>query len=59
MCEYGTPKIIQSDNGMEFANQLISELMNLHGIEQQLITAYNLQANGLVERTNQEESADH
>jgi hypothetical protein len=44
---------------MEFANQLISELMNLHGIEQQLITAYNLQANGLVERTNQEESADH
>jgi transposase InsO family protein len=56
MCEYGTPKIVQSDNGSEFANQTIKALSELYGIEQQLITAYNPRSNGLVERTNKEVS---
>ena len=52
--EMGIPKICQSDNGPEFVNKLIKQLMKLYGIDQKLITAYNLQANGLVKRKNNE-----
>eukprot|EP00171_Calliarthron_tuberculosum_P008402 IDg8402t1 len=45
-------KIIQSDNGSEFVNQLISELVTLNGIEQRTISPYNPRANGAVERLN-------
>jgi transposase InsO family protein len=54
MSEYGTPKIIQSDNRSEFTNQMIGALAELYGIEQQLITAYNPRANRLVEQANKE-----
>ena len=53
-CEYGTPKILQSDNGTEFVNQLIQQLTELYGIDHRLITAYHPRANGLVERQNKE-----
>ena len=56
ICEYGTPKIIQSDNGTEFINQLIQQLFQTFGIDHRLITAYHPRANGLVERTNKEAS---
>jgi len=55
-CEYGTPRIIQSDNGTEFVNQLMQQLMKTYAIDHRLITAYHPRANGLVERTNKEAS---
>ena len=55
-CEYGTPKIIQSDNGTEFVNQLLRQLLMTFGVEHRLITAYHPRANGLVERTNKDAS---
>jgi hypothetical protein len=51
---FGPPKILQSDNGTEFVNQLMSHLVQLFGIDRRLITAYNPRADGLVERTNKE-----
>lgn len=54
--EYGVPKIVQSDNGTEFVNEVLKALMSLYGIEQRLITAYHPRANGLVERMNKEVS---
>jgi hypothetical protein len=50
--EYGLPKIMQSDNGTEFVNQVMQALTKLYGIEHRLITAYHPQANGAVERMN-------
>jgi len=55
-CEYGTPRILQSDNGSEFVNRVIAVMTELYGIEQRLTTAYNPRANGLVERKNKEVS---
>jgi len=49
---FGIPKIIQSDNGSEFVNQLIEELTKLNGIEHRTISPYNPRANVQVERTN-------
>ena len=54
ICTYGTMKILQSDNGSEFVNAVLSELTELYGIDHRLITPYHPQANGLVERTNKE-----
>jgi hypothetical protein len=56
ICEYGTPKILQSDNGAEFVNQVIKTMTVVYGIEHRLITAYHPSANGLVERMNREVS---
>jgi transposase InsO family protein len=53
-CDFGTPKIVQSDNGTEFSNHVMTALTNLYGIDHRLITAYHPQANGLVERRNKE-----
>ena len=52
--EYGTAKIIQSDNGTEFVNQTIKTLTVLYGMDHRLSTAYHPRANGLVERRNKE-----
>jgi transposase InsO family protein len=54
ICEHGPPKIIQSDNGLEFVNSVISELTSLFGVDHRLITPYNPRADGLVERKNKE-----
>ena len=50
--DYGLPKIMQSDNGTEFVNRVMSALTETYGIEHRLITAYHPQANGAVERMN-------
>jgi hypothetical protein len=52
LAEYGLPKIIQSDNGSEFVNQVFKALTKIYGIDHRLITAYHPQANGAVERMN-------
>lgn len=49
---FGIPKIIQSDGGSEFVNQLINELTSINGIDHRTISAYNPRANGAAERTN-------
>ena len=49
--DFGFPKIIQSDNGSEFANSVITELVNLCCIDHRLITSYNPRADGGIERT--------
>jgi hypothetical protein len=54
LCEYGLPKIMQSDNGTEFVNALLDSLLEIAGVEHRLITAYHPQANGLVERKNKD-----
>src|SRR5262249_11983552 len=48
--DVGFPKIIQSDNGSEFVNALITNVTKAVGIDHRLVTPYHPQANGLVER---------
>jgi transposase InsO family protein len=50
ICDFGVPKIIQSDNGSEFKNQVIKALASLMGIDHRLVSPYNPRANGLAER---------
>ncbi|MGI0059984.1 MAG: DDE-type integrase/transposase/recombinase, partial [Nitrosotalea sp.] len=47
----GYPKILQSDNGSEFINDIIQTLVRITGIEQRFITPYNPRADGKVERS--------
>lgn len=49
---FGFPKTIQSDQGGEFVNDVMTEMQSLFGMEQRLVAAYNHHANGAVERTN-------
>jgi hypothetical protein len=49
-CLIGWPRILQSDNGREFVNQVLQALMRLTGIDHRLISPYNPRADGKVER---------
>jgi hypothetical protein len=51
--EEGTPNIIQSDNGGEFKNQVMSNLSDTYGFKQVFGSAYRPQSQGAVERFNQ------
>jgi hypothetical protein len=53
-CDYGTPMILQSDNGTEFVNKVMNSMTTLYGIEPRLSAAYNPRTNGLVERKNKD-----
>ena len=46
----GLPRIIQSDNGTEFANSVLNEITNILNIQQKFTTQYHPAQNGLVER---------
>ena len=48
---FGVPKIIQSDNGSEFVNEVIRALVTLIGVEHRFISPYNPRADGKVERS--------
>ena len=48
-CDFGTPKILQSDNGSEFKNQVISALRKHCNFEHRFSTAYYPQSNGAAE----------
>jgi hypothetical protein len=50
-CVLGLPKIIQSDNGPEFVNNIMRVLVKLTGIDHRLISPYNPRADGKVERS--------
>jgi hypothetical protein len=47
---FGLPKIMQSDNGPEFVNDIIRALVKLTGIDHRLISPYNPRSDGKVER---------
>lgn len=53
MTTFGFPKVMISDQGREFCNQLIEELTKKTGIDHRVTAPYHPQANGLVERFNQ------
>ena len=48
--DFGFPKVIQSDNGPEFVNRIISKMLLLSGVDHRRITPYNARADGKVER---------
>jgi hypothetical protein len=48
---FGLPKIIQSDNGSEFVNDVLRALVKLTGIDHRLISPYNPRCDGKVERS--------
>ena len=52
--EYVTMKILQSNNGTEFTNQIMEKLVNTYGIDRRFITPYNPRGQGTVERKNKE-----
>ena len=48
---FGVPKVLQSDNGPEFSNDVVRTLAKLTGIDQRFISPYNPRADGKVERS--------
>ncbi len=52
ICPYTIPRVLLSDNGTEFKNQILQGICNQFSIKQTLITAHHPASNGLVERTN-------
>jgi transposase InsO family protein len=46
------PKILRSDGGSQFANQLLEELLRMLGTEYQQTLAYSKEENAIVERAN-------
>jgi hypothetical protein len=51
---FGFPARLRSDYGSQYVNHTIAELCSLLGIEQELITPYFNEENGVVERMNKE-----
>lgn len=49
-CEYGLPKVLQSDNGGEFVNELMQIFAEEAGFEHRLISSYHPRANGVSEK---------
>ena len=52
ICPYTTPRVILSDNGTEFKNQVLQSICSSFHITQSFITALHPASNGLVERAN-------
>ena len=52
MGRYGAPCELQSDNGAQFVNDIISEFLKLVGTDHRLTLAYSHEENGIVERAN-------
>ena len=49
-CDFGYPKVIQSDNGREFVNSIVQNLYKVTGIDARLTAPYHPSANGACER---------
>jgi Integrase zinc binding domain/Integrase core domain len=52
ICRHGCPKILLSDRGTSFCNELVDSLCQLITIRHRLSSAYHSQTNGLTERFN-------
>jgi hypothetical protein len=51
---FGTPSQILTDNGTQFVNELVSELLKIIGVQHLTILAYSKEEVGIVERANRE-----
>jgi hypothetical protein len=51
---YGQPHQLVSDNGTQFANEVVSEIIKLIGIEHVFTVPYSHEENAIVERANKE-----
>ena len=49
-CTVGFPRILGSDNGTEFVNEIMQEVVRVCKIDHRLISAYHHRANGIAER---------
>jgi len=49
---YGPPKIVLSDQGLEFNNKLMTAFVNMVGIEHKVTSAYHPRTNGQTEKSN-------
>jgi hypothetical protein len=56
-CIIGPCKVMQSDNGPEFANQVLEALCKHEGLHHRFITAYNPRSNAIVEGSNKSVSS--
>ena len=54
ICTFGQPAQMRSDNGTQFANQVITQLESMTGIEKINTCPYSSEENGIVERSNRE-----
>ncbi len=52
ICPYTTPRVLLSDNGTEFKNQILADIYSQYNIKQTFIAAHHPASNGLVKRTN-------
>jgi hypothetical protein len=52
ICRHGCPKVLLSDQGTPFCNELVDSLCQLMNIRHRLSSAYHPQTNGLTERFN-------
>lgn len=49
-CDFGLPRVLQSDNGSEFVNDLMRHFKRASGFDHRLVTPYHPRANGVAER---------
>ena len=49
-CDVGFPNIISMDNGTEFVNQIMSEIVRISKMDRRLFTPYHHRGNGITER---------
>ncbi len=52
ICRFGAPRILQSDRGIHFVNEVIQRLTKRFRIKHSLSSSYHPQSNRLVERFN-------
>ncbi len=52
ICRFGVPRILQSDRGTHFVNELIQRLIKRFKIKHSLLSPYHPQLNRLVKRFN-------
>lgn len=51
-CPYSTPRVLLSDNGTEFRNEILQGICTQYNIKHSYTVAYHPSSNGLVERAN-------
>lgn len=49
-CDFGLPRVLQSDNGTEFVNDLMKRFKRAAGFDHRLVSPYHPRANGVAER---------
>jgi transposase InsO family protein len=51
---FGCPRLIKTDNGSQFVNEMVTDLITLLGTKHARTIAYSKEENGIVERANKE-----